>query len=64
MFMLFGWTPGWMELTIIAFIALLLFGHRLPSVMRSMGSGINEFKKGMAEGDQAGEGDKMEGKSV
>jgi sec-independent protein translocase protein TatA len=43
---LLGWTSGY-ELIIIAGIALLLFGHRLPSVMRSLGSGINEFKKGM-----------------
>jgi sec-independent protein translocase protein TatA len=62
MFVLFGWTPGWMELMIVAFIALLLFGHRLPSVMRSMGSGINEFKKGMSEGDNESEPDKVEGK--
>lgn len=46
MFALFGWTSGY-ELIIVAGIALLLFGHRLPSVMRSLGSGINEFKKGM-----------------
>jgi sec-independent protein translocase protein TatA len=28
-------------------IALLLFGNRLPSVMRSLGQGIVEFKKGL-----------------
>ena len=39
--------PGPMELLIIAMIALLLFGNRLPSVMRSMGRGIVEFKKGV-----------------
>ena len=49
MFVLLGWVPGWPEMMIVAFIALLLFGHRLPSVMRSLGSGINEFKKGMNE---------------
>jgi sec-independent protein translocase protein TatA len=38
---------GPMELLILAFIALLLFGKRLPEVMRSMGKGITEFKKGM-----------------
>jgi Sec-independent protein translocase protein TatA len=26
---------------------LLLFGNRLPSVMRSLGVGITEFKKGI-----------------
>jgi sec-independent protein translocase protein TatA len=32
---------------IVAVIALLLFGDRLPEVMRSMGRGVMEFKKGM-----------------
>lgn len=40
-------SPGPMEMVIIAAIALLLFGNRLPSVMRSLGRGIVEFKKGV-----------------
>ena len=39
--------PGHLELLIIAGIILLLFGNRLPSVMRNMGRGIVEFKKGV-----------------
>jgi sec-independent protein translocase protein TatA len=38
---------GTMELMIVAVIILLLFGNRLPSVMRSLGTGMVEFKKGM-----------------
>lgn len=38
---------GPMELFIVCLVALLLFGNRLPSVMRSMGKGIVEFKKGV-----------------
>jgi TatA/E family protein of Tat protein translocase len=38
---------GWM---VILFLGLLLFGSRLPGVARNMGKGINEFKKGLAEG--------------
>jgi len=38
-------SPGPMEMLIIAAVALLLFGNRLPSVMRSLGRGIVEFKK-------------------
>ncbi len=41
--------PGQMEFLILAFIILILFGNRLPSVMRSLGSGIVEFKKGLNE---------------
>jgi sec-independent protein translocase protein TatA len=39
----------------IALIVLLLFGNRLPSVMRSMGQGVAEFKKGIngIEDDEA-----------
>ncbi|MCR4411100.1 MAG: twin-arginine translocase TatA/TatE family subunit [Thermoguttaceae bacterium] len=40
---------GTQELLIVCVVALLLFGNRLPSVMRSLGSGISEFKKGMNE---------------
>ncbi len=42
------------ELLLIAFVVLLLFGaSRLPGVFRSLGSGVNEFKKGMSDGDKA-----------
>lgn len=35
------------QLVVVGVIALLLFGNRLPEVMRSLGKGITEFKKGM-----------------
>ena len=40
--------PGGYELLIVAFVALLIFGNRLPSVMRSLGKSVTEFKKGVA----------------
>ena len=59
---LFGWMPGMQELLVIGFIALLIFGNRLPSVMRSLGKSVTEFKKGVAgvedELDQAVTADK------
>ena len=39
--------PGIPELVVIMLIALLLFGRRLPDVMRSVGKSVVEFKKGI-----------------
>jgi sec-independent protein translocase protein TatA len=46
---LFGFITGIgvPEMMIVGMIVLLLFGNRLPSVMRSLGVGITEFKKGI-----------------
>ena len=44
---MFGIGP--MEMLIVGIIAVLLFGSRLPSVARSLGKSMTEFKKGMRE---------------
>ena len=38
------------ELLVILVVVLLLFGHRLPGMARSLGSGITEFKRGLKDG--------------
>ena len=43
---MFGLESAWHWL-ILAGIVFLLFGNRLPSVMRSLGQGVVEFKKGL-----------------
>ena len=44
--------PSGFEFWIILVVALLLFGHRIPGMARSLGSGIVEFKKGLRSGDK------------
>ena len=39
---------GW-HMLIVLFVALLMFGRRLPELLRGLGSSVREFKKGMAE---------------
>jgi len=41
--------PGGGEWIIVLVIALLVFGPRLPAVMRSIGKGVVEFKKGLRD---------------
>ncbi len=47
----FGFGP-W-EILVVFLVVLLLFGNRLPGLMRSLGQGVVEFKKGVQgiEGD-------------
>ena len=39
--------PGGSEWLVILVVALLLFGKRLPEIMRGLGGSVREFKKGM-----------------
>lgn len=59
-FLLGFFSLGTTELVVIALVALLVFGSRLPQVGRSLGKGLVEFKKGLHgiqdEIDQAGKG--------
>ena len=44
-------------LIVLGIVVLLLFGNRLPGVMRSLGRGIVEFKKGLHGADDAADGE-------
>ncbi len=60
LFGFFGINP--MELAIVGGIVLLLFGNRLPGLMRSLGRSIVEFKQGAREIEEE-EQDKLSNKS-
>lgn len=40
---------GHYELLILLAILLILFGHRLPSLMKNLGKSVNSFKAGIHE---------------
>lgn len=46
--------PGGYEWLIILAVVLVLFGHRIPGMARSLGSGITEFKRGLKDGAEGG----------
>ncbi|WOR16319.1 twin-arginine translocase TatA/TatE family subunit [Hyphomonas sp. FCG-A18] len=47
--------PSWMQLLIVAVIALLLFGGRgrISSIMGDLAKGIKSFRKGLSDEDEA-----------
>jgi TatA/E family protein of Tat protein translocase len=47
--MVLGFGSHPVELLIVVAVALLLFGNRLPDLMRSLGKSVTEFKKGVNE---------------
>jgi sec-independent protein translocase protein TatA len=40
---------GDVELLILAVVALLLFGNKLPAMMRKLGGSLSEFKRAMEQ---------------
>ncbi|MCP4537793.1 MAG: twin-arginine translocase TatA/TatE family subunit [Chloroflexi bacterium] len=45
--------PGQWELMVVALVALLIFGRKLPKMARGIGASISEFKKGLHESREA-----------
>ena len=62
--MLFSFGVGPVELVVVGLVVLLLFGNRLPSVMRSLGRATVEFKKGTQDLDEDTEDGKQKKKAI
>ena len=43
---------GGPEIIVVGLIVLLLFGSRLPSVMRSLGQSVTSFKSGLNDDEE------------
>lgn len=41
--------PGWQEFAILAGVALLIFGKRIPGAARALGQSVVEFKRGLRD---------------
>ena len=46
---MFPGSIGYQELVIIAVVAVILFGGRLPDVARSLGQSYEQFRKGLSD---------------
>lgn len=48
---------GFWEIVIIALVVILLIGgKKIPELMRGLGKGVTNFKKGLKEGDSEDNG--------
>ena len=48
---------GPVEVVMFSVVVLLLFGKRLPGVMRSLGEGVREFQKAIQGGEGSSSGE-------
>lgn len=49
---LLGMIGPWQIALIIAVVLLMFGGKKIPELMKGLGSGVKEFKKGMKEDDK------------
>ena len=63
--LLFLGSLGGQEIIIIALVILLLFGgKKIPELMRGLGKGVSQFKKGMNEIEQEINADPEQNKEI
>jgi len=54
----------WQILIIVAVVLLLFGGRKIPTLMRDMGSGITQFRKGLKGEDDSAGGDGDDAKAI
>ena len=50
--LLLGMIGPWQVVLIVLVILLMFGGKKIPELMRGLGKGMSEFKKGKEEGDE------------
>jgi sec-independent protein translocase protein TatA len=50
-FILLGFMGGYEVIIVLVIIILLFGGRKIPELMRGVGKGVKEFKKGVEEAD-------------
>ena len=53
--------PGWMQILLVAVVAILLFGGRgrISSIMGDMAKGIGAFRKGLKDEEKPADKDEL-----
>jgi sec-independent protein translocase protein TatA len=46
-----GMIGGWEMVAILAVVVLIFGGRKIPELMRGLGKGVSEFKKGVKEAE-------------
>lgn len=53
-----GMIGGWEMVAILAVVVLIFGGKKIPELMRGLGKGVSEFKKGVKEAENSVNEDK------
>ena len=51
-FVLLGMVGPWQIVLVVLVVLLLFGGKKIPELMKGLGQGINEFKKGKSESEK------------
>ncbi len=64
LFVLLGMIGPWQIILIVAIVLLLFGGRKIPELMRGIGKGTREFKRGMSGEDEDDEKDSDDPKKI